>query len=183
MTLTPDGRPDPWVETTGVAYPQPEPVPEWNPLASTAVQVIPLKVSGGRAHVHYRPWSGRERLAYEDAVAVRFLAKDAEGEESVLMGTLRLYAISLTVVGSEGFPPGPVNDSPTPRLFLSGTREQREADLLALDAATYTEIRETAFRVQPLPTLAGDDGPGDGDDDADPSRTPSTPQAAAPPAA
>lgn len=148
---------------------------EWNPLATTAPQRIPLKVSGGRATVDYRPWSGRERLAFEDAIGVRFLTKDEEGEGSVLIGSMRAYGVALTVVGSSGFPPLDERDRP----FLTGTVDQRLADLLALDAETYDEIRSTALRIQPLPRLDADDAtPAAGSDDEDPSPTPRTRPAA-----
>lgn len=128
-------------------------VPEWNPLATVEPVVEPLRASGGRASVTYRRWTGRERLAYEDAITERLMTKDQHDEETVKLGTLRLFAVSLTVVGSSGFPPR-ADGSP----FLSGSREQREADLLAItDPDTFAEIRDTATRIQPLPTAdAGD---------------------------
>lgn len=155
----------------GLEFP-PAPV-EWNPLATTVPQRCPLKVSGGRAYVDYRPWSGRERLAFEDAIGVRFLVEEGE---TVLIGSMRAYGVALTVVGSAGFPP-PGDGSP--RAFLTGTVDQRLEDLLALDAETYDEIRTTALRVQPLPRLDADDAtPAAGSDDEDPSPTPRTRPAA-----
>lgn len=149
-----------------------EPLLEWNPLAQVTTTRHPLKVSGGRAAVLLRKWSGRERLAYEDALTERMLTLDQAGDETVKIGTLRLYGVSLTVVGSEGFPP---RADGTP--MFTGDRELREADLLALEPETYTEVREAALEYQPLPSMGGDKK--DDDDEADledPSRTPSTPR-------
>lgn len=149
-----------------------ETVPEWNPLATIEPIVEPLKVSGGRASVTYRRWSGRERLAYEDAITERLMTKDQHDEETVLLGTLRLFATSLTVIGATGFPE---RDG---RPMFTGTREQREADLLACDPDTFDEIRETATRIQPLPSAdKGEEKPDDGGAEGNPSPTASTPPA------
>lgn len=144
---------------------------EWNPLAELTPQRIPLKASGGRAAVLYRPWSGRESLAYEDAITERLLTVDQAGEETVRMGAMRLFAASLTIVGSEGFP-----KAADGRDYFTGTREQRESDLLAItDPATYSEIRDTALRVQPLPTAGGQESEDDEDGgEGSPSPTVST---------
>lgn len=142
-----------------------EAVPEWNPLATTEPETHPLKASGGRATVLLAPWTGRERLAYEDALTERMLTEDENGETTVRMGTLRLFAISLTIKGSTGFG---VDG------FLSGDRAKVEADLLSItDAKTFEEIRDLALKVQPLPSQ---DNSSDDDEDAgeDPSETSST---------
>lgn len=151
--------------------PDPSPVPEWNPLETLAPQRIPLKVSGGRAAVLYRRWSGRERLAYEDALTVKFLTPDAAGGDTVLLGSMRLYAVALTVVGTDGFP-GDFDVT-----MSHGSVEEKIANLLLLDPATMNEIRDTALKVQPLPRA--DDGLEDKGTDAaeDPSPTPPTPAA------
>lgn len=157
---------------------------EWNPLESLEDVTRPLKVSGGRATVTLRKWSGRERLAYEDALTQRMLVKKArrdgeepgeDDEDTVAIGTLRLYAASLTVRRSTGFPPA--TDG---RSFLSGTREQVEGDLLTIThGETYSEILRLALEVQPLPKAVSSDEDEDGDDGDDPSRTPPTQQEAA----
>lgn len=149
-------------------------VPEWNPLASVEPVKTPLAVSGGRASIILRRWTGRERLAYEDAITERMLTKDGAGEETVKIGTLRLYAISLTVVGEEGFPTRPDGS----RLFTGG-REAVESDLLALDPDTFDEIRKRALELQPLPSAGGDESSKGDDDESelpDPSSASSTSQ-------
>lgn len=152
-----------------------KPAPEWNPLQRPAPETVPLKASGGQASITYRTWSGRERLAYEDALTQRLLTTDErDGSDTVKMGSLRLYAVSLTIVGSSGFEafagPG----------FLQGDREKVEADLLKVtDSDTYGEIVAEALRVQPLPRMDGSKGKDDDEgasSDPDPSRTLSTPQ-------
>lgn len=156
-------------------------VPEWNPLAKREIVRHPLKVSGGRAAVLLRRWSGRERLAYEDALTERMMQLDSSGEETVRIGTLRLFAATLTIVGSEGFPVE--LDERDGRAFLTGTREQIEADLLSItDTTTLDEIRKAATDVQPLPSAAGDDQDDEDDesnlpDPSSTSRTPPTPTA------
>lgn len=144
-------------------------VPEWNPLATLETTRHPLKVSGGRAAILCRRWSGADRLAYEDALTERMMTKDTAGEETVKIGTLRLFAISITVRGAEGFPE---RDG---RPMFTGSRADVEADLLALDPDTYDEIRAIALDVQPLPSAK--DTTGEDDDTAgdDPFPTPSTP--------
>lgn len=137
---------------------------DWNPLASVEPVTIPLDVSkdddgNPRASIILRKWTGRERLAYEDALTERMLTSDQKGEETVKIGTLRLYAISLTVVGAEGFPTRPDGSE-----LFAGGREAVEQDLLALDPATFAEIRKHALALQPLPSLGGD---ADDKDDAD----------------
>jgi hypothetical protein len=152
----------------------PEPVAEWNPLAKIEPVTVPLKVSGGRASIILRRWTGRERLAYEDALTELMLVTDSRGEDTVKIGTMRLWAVSLTVVGCVGFPNRPDG---TP-LFAGNSREETEQDLLALDPDTFNEIREHALKLQPLPSAAEDeDDPDEGDGEGDlpdPSSTPST---------
>lgn len=176
-------------EIAGTMYDSPEQFagqlaaasPVWDPLAPIEPVTIPLKVSGGRATVTCRRWSGRQRLAYEDAVTTHMLAakdgtdpdSDDDGDSTVKLGTMRLFATSLTVIGSTGFP------EQDGRTFLTGTREQVEADLLAItDEATFEEIRDHATKVQPLPSMDDDDDKEKpaGGDAADPSLTPSTSQ-------
>lgn len=144
---------------------------EWNPLEVGKVERIPLDVSGGRAAILCRRWSGRERLAYEDAITERLLQTEQRtGEDTVKIGSLRLFAASLTIIGSEGFDPFVGRPG-----FLQGSRDEREADLLQIgDPDTYDEILRHAMRVQPLPSAGGDDEKSGGTDE-DPSRTLSTP--------
>lgn len=153
-------------------------VPVWDPLATVEPTTVPLEASGGRASVTYRPWSGRERLAFEDATTERFLTTGTDGDETIRMGSYTLFAVSLTVVGSDGFP-----SAADGRVFLTGTREQREADLLSIaHAPTFQEIRRTALKVQPLPRaeeaaagVADDEDDGDeGSPEGNPSPTSST---------
>lgn len=158
---------------TGRPYDEPAPVQEWNPLRRAEPETIPLKVSGGEASLTYRRWSGRERLAYEDALTERFLTTDErDGTDTVKLGSMRLYAVSLTIVGSSGFERFAGPD------FLQGDRAKIERDLLMIDDEdTYAEIMETALRVQPLPRQDKADEETGGDDATeDPSRTLSTPQ-------
>lgn len=143
---------------------------EWNPLATVDPIEVPIKASGGRASIVCRPWTGRERLAYEDAITEKLLTTDERtGDDTVKLGSLKLFAVSLTIVDSRGFP------EIDGRRMLTGTREQRESDLLAItDADAYREIVDEALRIQPLPTAeTSDDAEGD-DDGEDPSPTPST---------
>jgi hypothetical protein len=160
----------------GVSVPSTPSAParEWNPLAVSVAEEFPLKVSGGAASVLLKRWTGRERLAYEDALTERMLTTDERtGEDTVRIGTLRLYALSLTVVGSKGFPARSDGTA-----MFTGDRDLREADLLALEADTFNEIRELATKYQPLPRIGEDDDDASdsaGDDTSDPSRTPSTP--------
>lgn len=152
---------------------QTAPAAEWNPLATVDPIEVPLKSSGGRAFLVCRPWTGRERLAYEDAITERLLTTDERtGDDTVKLGSLKLFAVSLTIVGSKGFP------LRNGRPMLSGTREEREDDLLAItDADAYREILDEALRVQPLPSIGKSDEDEETDDDEDPSRTPPTPAA------
>lgn len=145
---------------------------EWNPLGEVTPETIPLEASGGRCSIKYRRWTGRERLAYEDAITEKLLTTDERtGDDTVRLGSMRLFAASLTIVGSEGFEIVGLDG------FLQGDRESREEDLLKItDPDTYSEIIRTATRIQPLPG-SENAGKRDGetDDDEDPSRTPSTP--------
>jgi hypothetical protein len=145
---------------------------EWNPLEVGKVERIPLDVSGGRAAILCRRWSGRERLAYEDAITERLLQTEQRtGEDTIKIGSLRLFAASLTIIGSEGFDPFVGRPG-----FLQGERPEREADLLQIgDPETYDEILRHAMRVQPLPSAGGGDDEKSGGTDQDPSRTLSTP--------
>lgn len=147
----------------------------WNPLATLPDEWRDLEVSGGRARVLFRRWSGRERLAYDDALTSRMLTTADDGVEVVKLGTLRLFGATLTIHGSEGFP-----EREDGREFLTGTRDQVEADLLSItDEATLVEILRHAREVQPLP---GQDAPAASpetaaeDDDEDPSPASSTGQ-------
>lgn len=155
------------------------PVPEWNPLELAAPETKPLASSGGRASIVVRRWSGRDRLAYEDAVTEQMMTKDQRGEDTVKVGSYRLFALSLTVVGSVGFDrfASDARRADTSVPFLGGDRASREADLLLLNGDTYDEIRRIATKHQPLPRM--DDEEKDPDDESglpDPSPTPSTSQ-------
>lgn len=150
-------------------------VAEWNPLARRDPVTRTLKTSGGRASITCQPWSGRERLAYEDAMTVRMLAEDERGEDTVKIGTLRLFAMSLTIIGSSGFPKRADGTD-----MFTGGAARVEADLLSIgDPKVYDEIRDIALEVQPLPKAdnAPSDDEGDGEG-SDPSPTPSTPPTA-----
>lgn len=152
---------------------------EWNPLAEPEPVTRELKVSGGKASVTYRRWTGRERLAYEDAMTVRILVLDESGDQTVLMGTLAIFQTALTVQSSDGFG---VDG------FLSGDVAKRESDLLSItDRKTLLEIVRTAREIQPPPGVddtaekTEPDDPDDPDDpeggeEGDPSPTPPTPQ-------
>jgi len=150
-----------------------DPENEWNPLRVGKVERIPLEVSGGRAAILCRRWSGRERLAYEDAITERLLQTEQRtGEDTIKIGSLRLFAASLTIIGSEGFETFGLDG------FLQGDRPSREEDLLKItDPDTYDEVLRHAMRVQPLPSAGGDDDKSKGGESAeDPSRTLSTPE-------
>lgn len=147
--------------------------PEWNPVSTIETVRVPLEVSGGRAAVLLRRWSGRQRLAYDDAVVTRALATDEAGLETVKFGSLGIIRTALTVVGSDGFPG--VEDG-----FLAGDPAKVEADLLSItDLPTLREIITLAREHQPTSadTTADDAPAAGGEGDADPSRTPPTPQA------
>lgn len=150
--------------------------PAWNPLSAIPDEWRDLEVSGGRAAVLYRRWSGRERLAYEDAITERLLTTDERtGDDTVKLGSLRLFAATLTIKGSRGFP-SPLASTDNPREFLTGTRDQVEADLLSItDSATLSEILRHAREVQPLPGQEpSSPADGDGSSDEDPSPASST---------
>lgn len=182
----PIGEPAPEVHTVTS-----KPRREWNPLAKLEPERRALAVSdmgdGPTAWVDYRRWSGRERLAYEDALTERSMTQDQRGEDTVRLGTLRLIAVSLTIVGWEAY--GVDEDGtrrpitrPDGSPMFSGDRTAVEQDLLALDPDTYDEIRRTALEIQPPPSLGGEDVSASADDDAsakalpggesDPSPTP-----------
>jgi hypothetical protein len=169
-------------ELAAVTPPPDTPVEEWNPLASVELVELPVPSSDGRASITVKPWSGRERLAYEDQLLARFLVegKAEDGEDPagvpdvVKLATMRLVGASLTLQGSTGFPPR--TDGST---MFTGSKARVEADLLALSEPVYAEIRELCLLFQPLPraqlvTDDGDNGEG-GADASDPSPTPSTP--------
>lgn len=140
----------------------------WDPLAKRDPVTLPIKSSGGEASATFRPWSGRERLAYEDAMTIRLLAEDGAGSETVRLGTMRLVALTLTLVELHGFPPG--YEHPT------------EDQLLELDSGVLGELVTLSLEVQPLPSAADDEDdveePAEGSEGSDPSRTPPTPPAA-----
>lgn len=152
---------------------------DWNPLATVEPVTLPLDVAGvlddgsPRATITLARWSGRQRLAYEDAITSRMLTTDErDGSDTVKIGTLRLFATSLTVVGCSGFP-SRADGSP---LFTArpgmDLRSAVEADLLALDGATFAEIRDKAMKVQPLPSSDDGDGDENAKDDADEAEAP-----------
>lgn len=173
----------------------------WNPVARRDPETRPLECSGGRATATYRPWSARERLAYEDTLTTRMLDEDTRGEETVRLGTMKLIALTLTLDSVTGFPPEVEVDDfevervPDPDGGKGAVRLVRkpvkrtvpfnpkdERCLLVLDSTTYGELVKHALDVQPLPS-AGDDDEDDAADpngnpaDEDPSLTPPTPLA------
>jgi hypothetical protein len=186
MSTTPPGPPEP----PGPGDLPPDPFTpeetaqveaEWNPLRKLEPEWFPVEASKNaagkpRAWVLLRKWSGRERLAYEDAITEKMLTKDTAGEETIRLGTLRLFACSLTIVGQKGFPTR-VDGS----ALFSGERQRVQADLLDLEPDAYNEIRELALKVQPLPSENQEETAKKGDDDVDesalpdPSREPRTP--------
>lgn len=148
------------------------PPDDWNPLATIEPETRPLKRSGGRISVTYRRWTGRERLAFEDILTQRMMTKDEAGGDTIKIGTLRLYASTLTIQGSTGFETFGAREG-----FLSGTPKEIEDDLLSItDEKLRNEIVETAREIQPLPKIGDDDEDSDGGDDDgdDPFPTPST---------
>lgn len=176
--------PRPAVAPPEVAH---EPETEWNPLASTDVVELSVPSSGGRAKILVKPWSGRERLTYEDQLLSRFMVpgRPDDGQEPdevpdvVKLATMRLVGASLTLQGSIGFP----ERTDGTAMFSGGDKRRVEAELLALSTPVYEEVRGLCLRFQPLPTAqVDDDRPGDGKEagDADPFPTPSTPATAAP---
>lgn len=115
----------------------------WNPIASRDPVVVPVPSSEGAATVTLRPWTARERLAYEDAMLVRAYTKTEEDTDTVRLGMLRLLHLSLTIVGSSGFPDG---------FDVSGTDPRtREASLLSLSDEVFEELSRLAAEVQPVP--------------------------------
>ena len=158
---------------------------DWNPVQTTEDVVEALDVSGGRASITMRPWSGRERLAYEDAVVTRALTTDAEGDDTARLGTLRLVAMSLTLRGAAGFPNRPDGSAMFTKTKGRALATCIEDDLLTLNEATFAEIQLRCLTVNPLPgsqaavSEAGDEGAGagDGEDEStlpDPSSASST---------
>lgn len=155
----------------------------WDPTSDSKVtKVVELDCSRdddgkARASVTLRRWSGRERLAYEDALFSRMLTEAADGSDMLLLGSLKSYGAALTIVDSTGF--APADDD---RPFLTGTAQQREDDLLTLNVDVMDEIRAAALDFQPLPRGEVDEveeTPADSEADLpDPSPTPPTPPAA-----
>lgn len=160
----------------------------WNPLAPSDVQTFPLECSRDddgvpQAHATFRPWSGRERLAYDDAVIASLLGKTDDGSATFRMGALTAVAISLSLVSVDGFP----DELELEREVDGETRVVREplnlrdrAHLERMAPEVVTELGQLARRVQPLPGFAPveaerDDQDGEGEQGEDPSPTPSTP--------
>lgn len=111
---------------------------DWNPLLRRDEVEHEVPGSGGTAHAYARPWSGAERIAYEDTMTTRVLPDDGIG---LRMGTLELVHATLTLTRAVGFPN--VGDVPfDPRV---------EAHLTALDVPTFTDLVRFAQRVQPIP--------------------------------
>lgn len=159
-----------------------EPAHVWNPLQRPEPITVPIERSRDPedpsrfASVIYQRWGGRERLAYEDAITERLLTTDERtGDDTIRLGSLRLFAVSLTIKGSTGFELFGMDG------FLQGDRDKIEADLLLIgDPDTYSEIVAAALKVQPLPRADGSSAPTEEDaSDGDPSRTLSTSPAAA----
>ena len=153
------------------------PVPEWNPFLVPTPETRTLTSSPNGASVTFARWTGRERLAYEDALTERLMTKvESDDSDTVKIGTMRLLSVALTVRGSSGFPM--MSDG---RAFLEGTPRQRENDLLLLgDSDVYDEIAKYALEIQPLPRVdGGDNADGEeGEEGEDPFPTPSTPTTA-----
>lgn len=164
----------------------------WNPLARREPQTFPLEVSGGVATATFRPWSARERLAYEDRT-LELIGSDADGNATMLMGRLNALALTLTIVEWSGFPEtvSRMVDGEKPgddRRELVETLDLRKlSHVEELDPDTYAELVRHARSVQPLPGFdrGEDEEPGEQTPDEladaadegeleDPSPTPST---------
>lgn len=172
------GAPPPPVAPPAI---EPTAVHEWNPLASLEETRHPIASSDGRAFVILRPWSGNERITYEDQLLVRFLVDDESGSATVRLGMMRLVGTALTLRGSEGFP----RRADGSAMFTGADKARVEAELLSLEPSVYQEIRDLALRVQPLPTASvsdrnDDDDGGEGQEGDDPFQTPPTPETEAP---
>jgi hypothetical protein len=187
MTETPhDGEPTPATPDAVTVETVPEKV--WDPLQTSAPKIHRLAVAkrhGRDMAITLRPWSAKHRMAYED-IAPTLQAPvpgqvDEDGDEvwQVQMGSIKLLGASLTVIGSSGFPD--VDGRP----FLTGSREQRQADLGSIgDIALFEEILEAALEFEPLPGSTNDrkrmaEARGVKSDE-DPSQTPPTQEQAAP---
>lgn len=153
---------------------------EWNPLAEAEVVWRDVPSSRGAAKIAGRRWSGRERMAYEDAMTTAGIVVDApagdvtvdEDRTTVRMGELRLVAATLTLVDAAGFPE--IDGEP----FDPSKRDH----LLAVTGRVLAEILTIAGEIQPLPGNEDDDEEPDDQADAeagldDPSPTPPTPPA------
>lgn len=162
----------------------------WNPLARRDPVTKPLAVSHGEATATFRPWSARERLAYEDR-SLGMIGSDEAGNATMRMGRVNALAISLTIDSWTGFPEKvtrPVDDEDVEETF--DLRRLEHVELL--DPDTYAELAKHARAVQPLPGFDAledaeegsqtaaleESGPPDPDVDdgtgEDPSPTPST---------
>lgn len=171
-------------------YDAAEAVPEkvWDPLQPAAPKTHVLEVA--RAHgvemsITLRPWTARQRMVYEDTSPTLLVELegqfDKDGDQLVQMklGALKVLGAALTIIGSSGF--ALIDGRP----FLTGTLDQKRADLLSIaDIALFHEITEAALAFEPLPgstadkqRLAEQRGEVKGDD---PSQTPPTQPTAAP---
>lgn len=117
----------------------------WDPTAKRPEVVRELECSRdengvAQATITLRPWSSRERLAYEDgsSAAVELDTEDGVKMRRVRMSVLTLLHLRLTIVSATGFPPG----------FDFAKRE----DIESLDADVLDELAYHATDVQPVPT-------------------------------
>lgn len=144
----------------------------WDPRAIVET-VHEMDGSDGQARVWARPWTGAERLRYEDALAIRIATVDGDGDDTVRLGTMRLIGTALTLTRAEGFPDVVESDGDA-RPF----DPRSETDLTALRQDVYAELVAFAQTVQPLPgseDVEDDDEAGaEAGPDVDPSRTSST---------
>jgi hypothetical protein len=192
----------------------------WDPTRRRDPVVRELECSrdeNGVAHarVTLRPWSTRERLAYQDrsAAAVKLVVVEGEdGSETQLRkvsaSELGLIHLALTVTACDGFPDLPPGTTLAASMGVENDGRMSKtlrpepfdftnrAHIETLDPEVFDEVQALALEVQPLPGSAvrkpSDRKPtasavpaaataetaGDfdrGEDDEDPSLTPSTP--------
>lgn len=166
----------------------------WNPLAKRDPQTFPLECSGGAAKATFRPWSARERLAYEDR-SLSLIGSDENGDATMRMGRVNALALSLTIASVDGFP-ATVEVERDGKIDVEPLDLRKLEHLELLDPNVYHELVTLSRKVQPLPGFDDRDedeepdaqtaklvDPDEVDDpptDEDPSLTPRTaPEAAA----
>ena len=155
----------------------------WDPTKRRDVVVHELECSRddrgvAQGSVTLRPWSTRERLAFQDAAAMNIALStdDTSGQQvrKVRVSAVQLAHLRLTVAGCHGFPE--VDGKP----FDFSNPDH----VGVLDEVTFDEVVEAATTVQPMPTgkvakptdrkppaAAGEPGEDFEVSDEDPSRT------------